>query len=165
MVLEVFQLLVALEGAVAHRRDDFQSRRQGAQGHLEAHLIVAGGRATMRHHLGAKPQGDLRDGLRLQHALRAHAERIHTAAPHVAHDQELEHLIEVGGAGVDQVMLDGAELGRTERQRLRGLGIDAPGVDGDRNHRPVVGILEPWHAERGVQAPRKCQQNRRIAFG
>ena len=53
-----------------------------------------------------------RDGLRLHDALGAHAQRIELAAAHVAHDQETQHLLEVVGARVDLVMLDGAQRQR-----------------------------------------------------
>jgi hypothetical protein len=76
MLLQILELLRPLEGAVAHRRDDLEIRRQRSQRHLEAHLIVARGRAAVRDHLWFQRQRHLRDGLRLQHALRAHAQRI-----------------------------------------------------------------------------------------
>ena len=93
-----------------------------------------------------------RDGLRLHHALGADAQRIELAAAHVAHDQEAQHLLEVVGARVDLVMLDGAERQRALAQRLRGRGIDAAGVHGDRDDRPAVVLRQPGHQERGVEA-------------
>ena len=103
-----------LKALVAHRREDLELRRERAQRHLEAHLVVAGGGAAVRDHVRAELARQLRDGLRLQHALGADAQRIEVAAPHVAHDQEPQHLLEVRGPRVDEVMRDGA-------QRLRAL--------------------------------------------
>ena len=95
VLFEIFELFRPLERAVAHRRDDLEIRRQRAQRHFEAHLIVARGGAAVRDHLGFERQRHLRDGLRLQHALGADAQRIDIAAADVAHDQEFQHLIEI----------------------------------------------------------------------
>ena len=149
---QVVQLFLALEGLVAHRREHFQVRRQRAQRHLEAHLVVAGGGAAVRDHVGAQLARHARDGLRLHHALGAHAQRIHLAAPHVAHDQEAQHLLEVVGARIDLVMRDGAQRQRALMQRLRGGRIDAAGVHRDRDDGPAGVLGHPGHEERRVEA-------------
>ena len=65
VILQIAELLGALERAVAHRRNDFQIRRQGPQRHFETHLVVARGRAAVRHHRGTERQSQLCNGLRL----------------------------------------------------------------------------------------------------
>ena len=141
MILEVLELLRPFEGAVAHRRNDLEVGREGAQSHLEAHLVIARGGAAVRDPLGFQRQGHLRDGLCLQHAFRADAQRINAAPPHITHDQELEHLVEIGGARIDQVVFDGAQLARPLGQGLRRRRVDAAGVDG---RSPAAGsVLEP----------------------
>ena len=45
---QIVELFLALEGLVAHRRDHLELRRERAQRHFEAHLVVAGGRAAVR---------------------------------------------------------------------------------------------------------------------
>ena len=62
-------------------------------------------------------------------------------------------------ARIDQMMFDGAELRRALGQRLRRRGIDAAGIDGHGDDRPLIGVLEPGHAERGVEAAGKSQEN------
>jgi uncharacterized protein YfiM (DUF2279 family) len=98
VLFEILELFGPLEGAVAYRRNDLEVGRQRAQRHFEAHLIVARGGAAVRHHFGAQRQRHLRDGLRLQHALGADAQRIQVAAAHIAHDQKLQHLIKIRAA-------------------------------------------------------------------
>ena len=75
-LLQVLELFLALERLVAHRREHFEVRRQRAQRDFEAHLVVAGGRAAVRDHVRAELARHARDGLRLHHALGAHAQRI-----------------------------------------------------------------------------------------
>ena len=65
-------------------------------------------RCSRARSVRAEPARHARDGLRLHDALGADAERVELAAPHVAHDEEAQHLLEVIGARVDLVMLDGA---------------------------------------------------------
>ena len=163
MVFQVLELLGTLEGAVAYRREDGELRCEGAQCDLEAHLVVTGRRAAVRHHGGLERHGHLRDGLRLQHALGAHAQWVGSAAAHVPHDQILQHLIEVGGAGVDEMVLERAELCGARGQRRARLGVEPAGVDRDGDHRPPIGLLQPGHTERGIETAGKCQQNGRSA--
>jgi enoyl-CoA hydratase/carnithine racemase len=54
LVFQVLQLLGTLESLVAHRRKNGQFRRQRAQRHFEAHLIVAGCSAAVRDDFGAE---------------------------------------------------------------------------------------------------------------
>jgi len=96
--------------------------------------------------------------LGLQHAFCAHTQRVDPAAAHVAHEQVLEHLFEIGGARVDQMMFDGAQLHRTLGQGLRRGGVDAAGVDGHGDHRPPIGFFEPGDAERRVETAGKSQE-------
>ena len=105
---EVVELFLALEGAVAHRRDHLELRCERAQRDLEAHLVVAGGGAAVGDAAGAELARHACDGLRLHDPLGADAERIEVAAAHIAHDQEAKHLLEVLGARVDLVVRDGA---------------------------------------------------------
>ena len=149
--LQIVELFLALERLVAHRRDDFELRRQRAHRHFEAHLVVARGRAAVRDGIRAELARHQRDGLRLHDALRAHAQWIELAAAHVAHDEEAQHLLEVVRARVDLVMLDGAVRLRTFLQRLRARGVDAARVHGDRDDGAAVVFLEPRHQERGVE--------------
>ncbi len=147
VLFEILKLLGALERAIAHRRDDLEIRSQGAQCDFEAHLVVAGGGAAVRDHFGTERQRHLRDGLRLQHALGADAQRIHIAAAHIAHDQEFQHLIKVRVLCVNQMMFDRAQLLRTLRQRCGRRRIDAAGIDGHGDDGPLIGILEPGNAK------------------
>ena len=109
-VFQVFELFRSLECPIAHRRYDLDAGRQGTQRHLEAHLIVACGRASVRDHRRLERPRHLRDDLRLKDALRADAQRIHAAAAHIAHEQKLQHLLEIGGARFDEMMGDGAQF-------------------------------------------------------
>ena len=71
-LLQVLELLLALEGLVAHRREHLQFRRQRAQRDFEAHLVVAGGRAAVRDRVSVPSLRAMqRDGLRLHDALGA----------------------------------------------------------------------------------------------
>jgi hypothetical protein len=58
-----------------------------------------------------------RNRLCLHDALGSHAERVELSAPHIAHDEEAQHLLEVLGARIDEVMRDGAELSSPFRER------------------------------------------------
>jgi hypothetical protein len=157
-LFQVFQLLGALERAVAHGREDRQLRRERAQRDFEPHLIVAGGGAAVSHDLGAELACVFGDRLRLHHALSADAQRIHLAALHVAHDQELDHLIEVRLLRGDEDVILSAELASALLQHLGRLCIDAAGVDRDRDDRTVVRRTQPRHQERRVQAAGECEE-------
>ena len=103
------------------------------------------------------------DGLRLHDALGADAQRIHLAALHVAHDQVLDHLLEVGLLRFDQDVILRAERARPLIQHLRRFGIDAAGVDGHGDDRPPIVFLQPRHQERGVEAAGEGEQDRLVA--
>ena len=76
------------------------------------------------------------------HALRADAQRIELSAPHVAHDEKAQHLLEVVGARIDLVVLHGAERARARPPACGAAGrIDAAGVDRDGDDRPAVRSL------------------------
>ena len=113
----------------------------------------------MRDHRGLPRKCHLSDGLRLHYALRADAQRIQAAPADVAHNEEFEHLVEIYRARIEQMMLDGAEFNRPQRQALRSSRVDAAGIDGHGNHRTLIGIIEPGYTERGVQTAGKCQKN------
>ena len=151
-LLQILELVLPLEGLVAHGREHFEIRRERAQRHFEAHLIVAGGGAAVRDHAGAELARHVRDGLRLHHALGAYAQRIELATSHVPHDEETQHLLEVIRARIDDVMLDGAERLRALLERARGLRVDAAGVDRHGDDRAVVVLGHPRHEERRVES-------------
>ena len=65
--------------------------------------------------VGAELLRELREVLRLQAALGADAKRVHVAALDVAHDQELQHLVEELGPRLDEPVVDGAERARARR--------------------------------------------------
>ena len=107
-----------------------------------------------------------RDGLRLHDALGADAQRVELAAPHVAHDQKAQHLLEVVGARIELVVRDGAERAGALRASVRGCRcIDAAGVDRDRDHRTAVLLGNPRHEERGVEAAGVGEHDGRGARG
>ena len=150
-----------LNALVAHRRENRQLRRERAQRDFEAHLIVAGGRAAVRHDLGAELARVFGNRLRLHHALGADAQRIHLAALHVAHDQVLDHLVEV--------RLLAPRPGCDPARRARGRAAPAPWPP--RASMPPVstvtvmigrpiGRAQPRHQERGVEAAGEGEQNR-----
>ena len=87
----------------------FEPGRERAQRHLEPHLVVAGGGRAVRYRVAGEACRPLRDGLRLQHALGADAQRIEVAAPHVAHHEVAQHLVEVSGPRIDEMVRGGAE--------------------------------------------------------
>jgi len=97
-------------------------------------------RAELARHAG--------DGLGLHHALGADAQRIELAAPHVPHDEEPKHLLEVLLAGIDldmsratdeRILLHPAIVGTIERasasfQSRLGLIRSSWSRKGDRLH-------------------------------
>ena len=152
VILEILELFGTFESPVAYGCNNLEIRCQGSKRDLESHLIVAGGGAAMCHRGGFERQSHLRDGLGLQHALGADAQRIQSTTANIAHDEEFEYLVEIRAACIDQMMLDRPEFGRAATQALRSRGVDTAGIDGYGDDRASVGVLEPWHAERGVQA-------------
>src|SRR5450631_197851 len=158
-VLEIFELFRPLEGAVADGRNDLKVRRQRAQRDFEADLVVTRRRAAVRDHRGLERKCHLSDGLGLQYALGANAQRIQAPPSDVAHDEEFEYLVEIRRARIEQMMLEAAEFNRPQRQALRSRRVDAAGIDGHGNHRTSISLLEPGHTERGVQTAGKGQKN------
>src|SRR6185312_1061142 len=149
--LQVIELFLALEGAVADRCEHFELRRQRAHRDLEAHLVVTGRGAAVGDHVGAELARHVRDGLRLHDAFRADAKRVHLAALHVAHDEEAQHLLEVIRARIDLMMLHGAQRPSALGQRARRRLVDAAGVDRDGDDGTAVVLFEPGHEERSVE--------------
>jgi hypothetical protein len=101
----------------------------------------------MRDAAAAKLARHQRHRLRLHHALGADAQRVELAAPHVADDQVLQHLLEVVRARIDLVMLDGAECQRTFMQCLCSGRVDAAGVHRHGDDRALIVFLQPRHEE------------------
>ena len=104
-ILEELDLRGPLPRVIAHGREKSELGRDGLQHDLEAHLVVARRRAAVRDGVRAELLRELRQILRLQAALGADAQRVHVAARHVAHDQELEHLVEELGPRLDEPVL------------------------------------------------------------
>jgi hypothetical protein len=142
---------VPLESFVSHRREHFEIRRERAQRHFEAHLIVAGRGAAVRDHAGAELARHAGNRLRLHHALRANAKRVELAAAHVPHDEKAQHLLEVIRPRVDDVMLHRAERLRALRERSPGGLVDAAGIHRYRDDGAVVVLGHPRHEERRIQ--------------
>ena len=142
---QILQLVRTLQGLIAHRCQNFQLRRQGAQRHLEAHLIVAGRRAAVGNHARAQRARHARDRLRLHYALRADAERIELSAPHVAHDEEAQDLLEVLSTGVDQMMLHRAQGACPLFERASRCRIDAARIHRYGNDGAAVTLADPRH--------------------
>ena len=95
-----------------------------------------------------------RDGLRLHDALGADAQRIELAAPHVAHDEEAQHLLEVVRARIDLVMLDGPErAGALARACWRRRRIDATGVHGHGDDGAAVLLCATHGTRKEVSRP------------
>ena len=109
MFLKVGQLLLSNPVVVAHRRDDFQSGVQCAQGDLETYLVIAGGRTAMRHRGRAAFGRQLGESFCLQSAFGADAQRIGLAAKYVAGNQVLNDGIEEILFGINQHMFDGTQ--------------------------------------------------------
>ena len=107
----------------------------------------------------AEPRRPLRDGLRLEHALGADAQRIEIPATHVAHHEKAQHLVEVARPRVDEMVRDGAERARALLELARRIGIDAAGIDRERDDRPPIGLGEPRNAEGGVETSGECKQD------
>src|SRR6185437_9743832 len=150
-LLQVFQFLLTLEGAVAHRSNDFQLRRERAQRHFETYLVITGGRAAVGNRVGAELARHVRDGLRLHGTLGADTERIQLAALDVSHDEKAQHLLEIIRTSIDLVMLDVAERASALTKRTSGSSIDATGVDGHCNYGTAVIFRDPGNEERGVE--------------
>ena len=159
-LLEELHLRGPLPRVVAHGREDRELRRDGLEHDLEAHLVVAGGRAAVRDGVGAELLRELREVLRLQAALGADAKRVHVAAPHVAHDQELEDLVEELGRASIEPVLARAERARALVELPRRGGVDAAAVHGDRDDGAPVGLLEPRDAERRVEPAGEREHDR-----
>ena len=152
--LQEIEFFLTLEVPVAHGRDDFEFGRQSAQCDFEAHLVVACRRAAMGNAAGAELTGHQRNGLRLHDALGADAERVQLPAPHVAHDEKAQHLLEVIGARIDLVVL---ARPKGEGPFVQGPGrgrIDATRIHRDGDDRALVLLLEPGNEERGVETAR-----------
>ena len=80
------------------------------------------------------------------------AQRVQLAAAHVAHDQEAQHLLEVVGARIDLVVLDGAERPRALAQRAAAAASMPPVSTVTVITGPAVMLGHPRHQERGVEA-------------
>src|SRR6185312_15444771 len=149
--LQVVELLLPLERAVAYGRQHVELRSQRAHRDLEAHLVITRSGAAVGNHVGAELTGHVRDRLRLHDALRAHAERIHLTSLHVAHDEEAQHLLEVIRARIDLVVVHGAKRSRTLRKRTGRGRIDSAGVDRDGDDGAAVVLLQPRHEKGGIE--------------
>jgi hypothetical protein len=144
---------------IADRREDRQLRRDGLQHDLEPHLVVARRSAAVGDGIGAELRCELREVFRLQAALGADRQRVHVAAPHVAHDQILDDAVEELRPRFDEAVIDGAKRPRALVERTGGGRIDAAAIDGHRHDGPVVSLLEPRHAERRVEAAREREDD------
>ena len=164
-LLQVLELLGSLEGTIADGCQDLELRRERAQCDFEADLVVAGRGRPVRDDVRVELARELGDGLGLEHALRADAQRIEIAATHVAHDEVLEHLLEVCGPRVDEVMGDGAERPRALLEHAGRFGVDAAGVHGERDDRAAVRLGEPRHTEGRVESAGKSEQDGPGALG
>src|SRR5262249_11013020 len=105
-LLQIVELLLALESLVANWRKDLQIRCEGAQGYFESNLVVARSRAPMSNHVSAELPRHARDCLCLHDTFRTHTERIELATLHIAHDQKAQHLFKIVCARVNLMMLD-----------------------------------------------------------
>ena len=75
-LLQIVEFVLAFESLIPHRRQHLQVRRQRAQRHLEAHLVVAGRGTAVRDHVRPEPVCHAGDGLRLHDALGADTQGI-----------------------------------------------------------------------------------------
>ena len=99
----------------------------------------------MRDHVGAQFAGHACDGLSLHGALGTHAQRVHLAATHVAHDQKAQHFVEIVGARIDLMVIDSAQRNGALCQCLGSCGIDATGVYRDGDDRTTGVLGDPGH--------------------
>ena len=141
---------LARERLVADRGEDGELGSEHPQGDIETDLIVAraGGAVSDR----ARPDrpGYLDQGNGLLGALRGHRERIDLAAQHIALNQITDEAIEHLGAGVDLVVLRGADRHGLLPDRRALLGAGAPGIHIDGVDRISL-LPQPGDAIGGVQ--------------
>jgi len=148
---------------VANRREHLEPRVQGPERNLEAHLVVARGRAAVGDRVAAQHRRLFRADLGLQAPLGADAQGIELAPAHVAEDQVPDDLVEELAAGVDGDVLLGAQ---GQGPGLEGGGVHvAAGVHRDGDDRAAQGLLEPGDAEGRVEAAGECEQNGTPARG
>ena len=157
--LQVCELFVAYPGVVAHRCQYLQTRTQRSEGNFETHLVVPGCRTTVRNRRRTAGIGEFGEAGGLQSALGTDAQRVGLAAQHVAGQQVTNHVVEKVFLGVDEYVFDS-----TQRQRAffkcRGCGVvNTAGVDAGRDDVAPVFLLQPRHAERGVEAAGERKNN------
>ena len=161
---QVRDLLGALEGAVADGRQDLKLRAPACA----ARPRSAPGRCRRRSSRGRRRRcraaREVRDGLRLQHALGADAERIGCPRRTLPITRKRKHLLEVSGARVDEVVRDGAERARARSSTARRLGVDAAGVDRERDHRPAM-VSASQGTQKEVSSPPENASRMGVAPG
>ena len=114
----------------------------------------------MCHGRGVPLDRHLGQPRRLQSPLGADAQRVGVAAQHVARHEVPYDVVEEVLLGVDQDVLDRAERERALPEQSRGLRVEAARVDRGRDYVAPVRLLEPRHAERGIEASGKGQDDR-----
>ena len=87
-------LLLAREGLIADRRQDFEHGRKDAESDVEPHLVVPRAGRAVRQRFRADLQAVQRAALRLNHALGRDAQRVQVAAERIAGDQVAQVVVE-----------------------------------------------------------------------
>jgi len=133
-------------------RDDFQFRRQGRRGQLEAHLVIALARGSVRHCCGALGPRDFDHTLGNERTCDARAEKILPLieSPRPEHGED-----EVAREFLLQVVDEALRRPRAERLLLQAVELLLlPDVGAEGDDLRVVCFFQPLQQDRRVQATR-----------
>ena len=150
----VVHLLGPGQAQVADGGQELQVRGQGAEGHIEAHLVVAGAGGAVGDGRGAHALGQLCNRAGLADALGGDRQGVHLAAQHVAVDQVAQVAVEEAGPGVHGGVADGAEFGRGRLDARQLLRREPTRIHRDRSHLIAL-LLQVEHTEGRIKTARK----------
>ena len=155
----VVHLLSPGQAQVADGGQDLQVRGQRAEGHVEAHLVVASAGGAVGDGGGTHALGQLRHGPGLADALGRDRQGVHLATQHVAVDQVAQVAIKESGPGVHGGVADGTELGRGRLDAGQLRRREPARVHRDRGH-IVALLLQVEDAEGRIKTARKGENSK-----
>ncbi len=147
MIFKVTTLFFARPAVVPHRRQNLQARVQCPERDLEAHLIVAGRRATMCDRRSSPYGGKLGQPRSLKTTLCADAQGIKLTPTHVAGNEIPQNRVEKVPFAIEQHMFDRTEPDCAILEGRCSSVVNTAGIDCGRNNVASVILFQSRDTE------------------